>query len=99
VWHEGESDPLRNSNVHAVASDIVQRFWPDEAECPWNGWEAGLRDVRRRARSASERTVGRCVGRTVGGEGGGLAAARAETRAPAREKDGVWGGPPAAART
>jgi len=84
VWHEGESDPLRNSNVHAVASDIVQRFWPDEAECPWNGWEAGLRDVRRRARSASAPP---------------LAVTRAETRAPAREKDGVWGGHPAAART
>jgi hypothetical protein len=45
VWHEGESNPILNSNVYQISTAIVQRFWPDEPECPWYGWETQLNDV------------------------------------------------------
>ena len=45
VWHEGESNAVLNTNVYQVSADIIQKFWPDEPECPWYGWETQLNDV------------------------------------------------------
>jgi hypothetical protein len=32
------------NQVYAVSAEIIKRFWPEEPECPWPGWEAQLNE-------------------------------------------------------